>query len=100
MQKQEIGSRHRLFLTWIPLCNAGPALINQRRVILYGARARETPEGTVEREIRGEIRSVIPELFEGARSLTRGTYFLSYASQLWPKIPGTQHLVCWTPVRP
>jgi mediator of RNA polymerase II transcription subunit 12 len=61
---QQIGSRHRLFLTWIPLHNASSALINQRKVILYGARARRTPEEIVEREIRGEIRSVIPELFE------------------------------------
>jgi hypothetical protein len=34
-------------------------------VILYGTRVRESPEDLNEREIRKEIRSAIPTLFEG-----------------------------------
>ena len=32
---------------------------------LHGARARETPEDLTERDIRKEIRAIIPELFGG-----------------------------------
>ncbi|KAF8995454.1 hypothetical protein BDQ17DRAFT_1430355 [Cyathus striatus] len=58
-------SRHRRFLTWIPLLNSSISLINQRKAILYGIRAREIPEEGAERSIRKEIRSVLPELFGG-----------------------------------
>ncbi|KAF9484513.1 hypothetical protein BDN70DRAFT_872547 [Pholiota conissans] len=61
----ELESRHRLFLSWIPLFNSTSSLTHQRKVILHGARARETPEDLTEREIRKEIRSVLPDLFEG-----------------------------------
>lgn len=40
-------------------------MIGQRRVTLYGVRARETPEDANEREIRKQIRSSLPELFGG-----------------------------------
>jgi len=63
--KQNPGSRHRLFLSWIPLFNSTPSLIHQRKVILHGARVRDAPEDATEREIRREIRSVMPDLFEG-----------------------------------
>ncbi|EFI28176.1 hypothetical protein CC1G_14203 [Coprinopsis cinerea okayama7 len=56
-------SRHRHFLSWIPLFNSTPSLIYQRKVTLYGVRARETPEDRIEKEIRREIRSILPELF-------------------------------------
>ena len=62
---QDVGSRHRLFLNWIPLGNSTLSLTNQRKVTLYGARARETPEDAVERDMRKEIRTVLPNLFEG-----------------------------------
>lgn len=62
---QDVGSRHRLFLSWIPLANSTLSLTNQRKVTLYGARARETPEDITEREMRKEIRMVLPDLFEG-----------------------------------
>jgi mediator of RNA polymerase II transcription subunit 12 len=62
---QDVGSRHRLFLSWIPLGNSTLSLTNQRKVTLYGARARETPEDIIEREMRKEIRTVLPNLFEG-----------------------------------
>lgn len=32
---------------------------------MYGARARETPEDITEREIRREIRAVLPDIFSG-----------------------------------
>ena len=62
---QDVGSRHRLFLSWIPLINSTLSLTNQRKVTLYGARARETPEDIIERDMRKEIRMVLPNLFEG-----------------------------------
>lgn len=37
----------------------------QRKVALYGPRAREIPEDVNEREMRKEIRAVLPELFGG-----------------------------------
>lgn len=40
-------------------------MTSQRKVVLYGVRARETPEDVNEREIRKEIRAVLPELFGG-----------------------------------
>ncbi|KAF8638047.1 hypothetical protein AX16_010679 [Volvariella volvacea WC 439] len=58
-------SRHRNFLRWIPLSYPDPAILMQRKVTLYGARVRETLEDTTEREMRKEIRSVLPELFGG-----------------------------------
>lgn len=62
---QNTGSRHRNYLRWIPLYNTTPSLTSQRKVVLYGVRARETPEDVNEREIRKEIRAVLPELFGG-----------------------------------
>ncbi|OBZ68162.1 Mediator of RNA polymerase II transcription subunit 12 [Grifola frondosa] len=40
-------------------------LISQRKVTLYGVRARDIPEDSNEREIRKEIRALLPELFGG-----------------------------------
>lgn len=37
----------------------------QRKVTLYGVRARETSEDIVGKEIRTELRSVLPFLFSG-----------------------------------
>ncbi|KAH9894990.1 hypothetical protein C8Q73DRAFT_745370 [Cubamyces lactineus] len=62
---QEEGSRHRQFLRWIPLHSSDTSLISQRKVILYGFRVRETPEDANEREIRREVRALMPELFGG-----------------------------------
>lgn len=58
-------SRHRQFLRWIPLHSAIFSELNQRKVTLYGVRARETPEDVTEREVRKEIRVILPELFGG-----------------------------------
>jgi mediator of RNA polymerase II transcription subunit 12 len=62
---KEHGSRHRNFLRWIPLQKVTSSLISQRRVTLHGTRARETDEDLNEREIRKEIREILPELFGG-----------------------------------
>ncbi|KAL1675939.1 hypothetical protein EV122DRAFT_280599 [Schizophyllum commune] len=63
---EEHRSRHRNFLQWIPLndMQTTPSLTSQRRVTLYGVRARKTPEDQNEREIRATIRNVLPEVFD------------------------------------
>ncbi|KAI9448864.1 hypothetical protein BJY52DRAFT_1309908 [Lactarius psammicola] len=63
LYSEEKGSRHREFLRWIPLHNSTPAIVNQRRVTLYGVRARDTPEENNEREMRRQVRLVFPEIF-------------------------------------
>ncbi|THV06762.1 hypothetical protein K435DRAFT_711026 [Dendrothele bispora CBS 962.96] len=65
---EEKGSRHRNFLRWIPLHESTTSLINQRKITLYGVQARETPEDLNERNIRKELRAVLPELFGGDTS--------------------------------
>ncbi|KAF8876501.1 hypothetical protein BD779DRAFT_1560397 [Infundibulicybe gibba] len=59
------ASRHRNFLRWIPLFQSDPAMVNQRKVTLYGVRARETEEDINGRQIRKEIRAVLPDVFGG-----------------------------------
>ncbi|KAK0461037.1 uncharacterized protein EV420DRAFT_1529889, partial [Desarmillaria tabescens] len=56
--KDAVESRHRLFLRWISLSE--PSQLNQRKVTLYGVRARDTPEEGTERQMRKEIRAVMP----------------------------------------
>ncbi|KAH8993017.1 hypothetical protein EDB92DRAFT_1944966 [Lactarius akahatsu] len=63
LYSEENGSQHREFLRWIPLHNSTPAIVNQRRVTLYGVRARDTPEENNEREMRRQVRLVFPEIF-------------------------------------
>ncbi|KAI0293333.1 hypothetical protein B0F90DRAFT_1763644 [Multifurca ochricompacta] len=63
LYSEKNGSRHREFLRWIPLHNSTPAIVNQRRVTLYGVRARDTPEESNEREMRREVRLMFPEIF-------------------------------------
>ena len=41
----------------------GSSYTTQRRVMLYGVRARSTPEESNEREMRREVRLVFPEIF-------------------------------------
>ena len=67
-QPAESASKHREFLRWIPLHNITTSLLHQRKVILYGARARETPEAMCEKEMRREIRAVLPLVFGGVSS--------------------------------
>ena len=40
-------------------------MMNERKAILYGLRMREMPEEANEKEIRRELRSLLPELFGG-----------------------------------
>ncbi|KAH8108105.1 hypothetical protein BXZ70DRAFT_1015382 [Cristinia sonorae] len=90
---EEPPSRHRNFLRWIPLQKSSVALINHRKVTLYGVRARETPEDVNEREIRKEIRSLLPELFGGEplplESFTdglEGSCSLMYSAPLYEQL--------------
>ncbi|KAG1727617.1 hypothetical protein EDB19DRAFT_1897524 [Suillus lakei] len=64
-EPDETASFHRNFLRWIPLHNTTSSLSNQRKVIVYGARARQTPEDVCEREMRREIRAILPLVFGG-----------------------------------
>jgi mediator of RNA polymerase II transcription subunit 12 len=64
-QPDETASFHRNFLRWIPLHNTTASLSNQRKVIVYGARTRQTPEDVCEREMRREIRAILPLVFGG-----------------------------------
>ncbi|CAK5281407.1 unnamed protein product [Mycena citricolor] len=57
------GTRHRDFLRCIPIHHSTSSLTSQRKVILYGPRVRETPEDVHERQIRKEIRALLPDLF-------------------------------------
>ncbi|KAF8621541.1 hypothetical protein AX15_007713 [Amanita polypyramis BW_CC] len=59
------GSRHRIFIRYIPLLDSDPSLVSQRKALLYGVRAREVPEEMNERQIRKEIRIILPGLFRG-----------------------------------
>ena len=47
----------------------GSRYIAQRRVMLYGVRARSTPEESNGREMRREVRLVFPEIFNPGTSL-------------------------------
>ena len=65
-------------MSWIPLFNTSSSLINQRKVTLHGPRTRETPEDVAEREIRKEIRAVLPELFGGKNNSKKGEKRLTF----------------------
>ncbi|GLB37302.1 putative transcription mediator complex subunit Med12 [Lyophyllum shimeji] len=65
----ESRSRHGEFLRWIPLSKSTSSLISQRKATLYGARTREMPEDANERDIRREIRAVLPHVFGGEASV-------------------------------
>ena len=43
--------------------NTTVSMIKERRTLLFGARARETSEDVNERQIRKEIRAVLPQVF-------------------------------------
>lgn len=48
-----------------PLHKSTSSLISQRKFTLHGIRVRETPEDLNEREIRKEVRAILPDLFGG-----------------------------------
>lgn len=65
------------------MINSTSALVSQRRVTLYGARAREIPEDSAERAIRQELRLVLPDVFGGIVSDTpSSTALLSQCPEL------------------
>lgn len=57
-------SRHRELIRTIPLSGSDPAVLRRRKMILYGPRARETPDDIEERTILLELRTLLPALFE------------------------------------
>ena len=60
--------RHSNLLTWIYIDNTTISMAKERRTLLFGARARETTEDLNERQIRKEIRAVLPQVFGGLPS--------------------------------
>ena len=66
--RKEPGSRHRMLLRIIPLYTSDPALVSQRKLALYGVRARTIPEDQVEKRLKDEIRDLLPEIFKGTQT--------------------------------
>ena len=64
--------RHYNLLTWLYIDDATPSMARERRTLLFGARARETTEDLNERQIRKEIRAVLPQVFGGLLSGSEG----------------------------
>ena len=83
--------KHGEFLRWIPLHDTTSSLFHQRKLILYGARARETPEDVCEREMRREIRAVLPVVFGGALS-ANGTVARAHVGDWFRDITPSIHL--------
>ena len=50
---------------WVYVDDATASMAKERRTLLFGARARETVEDISERQIRKEIRAVLPQVFGG-----------------------------------
>lgn len=55
-----------MFLRVIPLYRSDPALVSQRKLALYGVRARTIPEDQVERDLKNQLIEVLPEVFKGS----------------------------------
>lgn len=75
--KQDNSSRHKKLLRSIPLYDSDLALISQRRLTLYGVRARHTPEEQVESDMKKELRALLPDVFGGDISLPSGERHLA-----------------------
>lgn len=57
---------HLELLRCIPLWDkVSEQLLSQRKIVLYGIRARKTVEDAMEKEIRAELRRVVPLFFNG-----------------------------------
>lgn len=57
---------HLELLRHLPLWDRiSEQLLNQRKIVLYGIRAKKTAEDAMEKEIRAEIRRVVPLFFNG-----------------------------------
>lgn len=67
---------HLELLRYMPLWDKiSEQLLNQRRIVLYGIRARKTTEDGKEKEIRAEIRRVVPLFFNGNLHLSTRRQF-------------------------
>ena len=53
---------------WVYVDNAPTSMTKERRTLLFGARARETMEDLDERQIRKEVRAMLPQVFGGSSS--------------------------------
>jgi hypothetical protein len=57
---------HLELLRCIPLWDKiSEQALNQRKIVLYGIRAKKTVEDVLEKEIRAEIRRILPLFFNG-----------------------------------
>ncbi|KAH9924878.1 uncharacterized protein B0H18DRAFT_1119667 [Fomitopsis serialis] len=79
---QEGHSRHREFLRWTCLHTADASVTRQRKVTLYGVRARQTPEDEHEHQMRSELRQLLPEVFNG-----QGRDAQSVPTRFWESCP-------------
>lgn len=62
----EAGPTHLELLRCIPLWDKiSEQALNQRKIVLYGIRAKKTVEDVVEKEVRAEIRRILPIFFNG-----------------------------------
>ncbi|PPQ98440.1 hypothetical protein CVT24_004119 [Panaeolus cyanescens] len=91
-QNDPTASRHRLFLSSVPLFNATSSVSSQRKVILYGIRARETPEDITERDIRKEIRSILPDVFQGNTSIPVTLSMADLCAQVKTLLESTRYI--------
>jgi mediator of RNA polymerase II transcription subunit 12 len=57
---------------WMYIDNATISMAKERKTLLFGARARETTEDLNERQIRKEIRAVVPQVFGGSSGSSEG----------------------------
>ncbi|KAG8811126.1 RNA polymerase II mediator complex subunit [Serendipita sp. 399] len=68
---------HLALLRFVPLWDKVPdQLLSQRKIVLYGIRVKKTWEDLTEKEMRAEIRRILPILFNGMTfvSLPRGAH--------------------------
>jgi mediator of RNA polymerase II transcription subunit 12 len=62
---QENGSRHRMILRTVPIHSSSAALLNQRKFALYGVNRARSQEEAIEKQMRHQIRQLLPEVFRG-----------------------------------
>lgn len=63
-----------MILREIPLYRSDPALVSQRKLALYGVRARTIPEDQVEKDLKTELQDLLPEVFRGTHSVVTECY--------------------------
>ncbi|KAH7096964.1 hypothetical protein BKA62DRAFT_482581 [Auriculariales sp. MPI-PUGE-AT-0066] len=60
------AARFAPLLRDLPVCEDNGVFLRQRKVALFGVRARETEEDSIQRVVRAELRQVLPVLFGGS----------------------------------